>query len=195
MHSCMWHSLRLAPTITVIISNLLMRYYTQSTPSRKEKIYRNEWMNEMPQKCTCMPNVLVLFPKPERAYWSLTPQLDTVVLEVSLVKMLRLSEGYGDYIGPTICHHERGPMVTQDFTVAKLAILTWRYFYAKNQKIRSLFKPLITWVVIKNVDTSVTTQTSSWLAVLEPWIKAKVLLEAGIHVGCWQARSISYNFW
>ena len=28
-----------------------------------------------------------------------------------------------DYIGPNICHHEIGPMVTQDFTVAKLAIL------------------------------------------------------------------------
>ena len=137
---------------------------------------------------------LALLSKPERTYWSLTPQLDTVVMGVSLVKMLRL-RGYRDYIGPNICHHKRGPMVTQDFTVAKLAILAWRYFYSKNQKIRPLFKPLITWVMIKNVDTSVTTQTSSWLAVLEPWIKAKVLLEAGLHVGCWQARSISYNFW
>ena len=36
--------------------------------------------------------------------------------------------------------------------------------------------------MIKNVDTSVTTQSSSSLAALEPCIKAKVLLEAGLQV-------------
>ena len=32
----------------------------------------------------------------------------------------------GEDTGPNICHHEMGPMVTQDFTVPKLPILTWR---------------------------------------------------------------------
>ena len=44
-------------------------------------------MNEKPQKCTCMPNILS---KPERTCWSLIPQLDTVVIEISLVKALNL---------------------------------------------------------------------------------------------------------
>ena len=35
------------------------------------------------------------------------------------------------------------------------------------------FKALLTWVMIKNVDTSATTQTSFQLATLEPCIKAK----------------------
>ena len=28
----------------------------------------------------CIPNVLVCLSKPERTYWSLTPQLDTVII-------------------------------------------------------------------------------------------------------------------
>ena len=44
----------------------------------------NEWMLRKPQKCTCM----AFFPDPERTSWSLTPQLDTVIIEVSSVKGL-----------------------------------------------------------------------------------------------------------
>ena len=39
------------------------------------------------------------------------PQLDTVVIEVSLVKVLRLKVIYGDYTRPNTCHHKI-PMVT-----------------------------------------------------------------------------------
>ena len=42
---------------------------------------------EKPQKCMCMSNVLS---KPERTSESLTPQLDTVITEVSTVKGLSL---------------------------------------------------------------------------------------------------------
>ena len=30
----------------------------------------------------CMPNVLACLSKPEKTYWSLTPQLDVVIIEV-----------------------------------------------------------------------------------------------------------------
>ena len=47
--------------------------------------------------------------------------------------------------------------MTQDFTLAKLAILTWRYLYLLKMRICDFFKALLTWVMTKNVDTSVTT--------------------------------------
>ena len=51
----------------------------------------NEWMNEWKAtKCMCMSNVLACLSKPERTYWSLTPQLDTVIIEESSVKVLSL---------------------------------------------------------------------------------------------------------
>ena len=53
-------------------------------PKWKEK---QKYSNEKPQKCMCTSNVLAFLSKPER---SLIPQLDTVVIEVSLVKALRL---------------------------------------------------------------------------------------------------------
>ena len=36
-------------------------------------------MNEKPQQCMCKPNVSVFLSQPERTYWSLIPQLETVV--------------------------------------------------------------------------------------------------------------------
>ena len=77
-------------------------------------------------------------------------------------------------MGPYICHQGIGPTVTQDFTVTKLAILTWRYLHLLKMRICNSFKPLLTWVLIKNVDTAVTKQISSWLATLELCKKAKV---------------------
>ena len=38
----------------------------------------------------CMSNVSAFFSKPERISWSLTPQLDTFIFEVSSVKELSL---------------------------------------------------------------------------------------------------------
>ena len=40
-------------------------------------------MLRKPQKCMCMSNVLAFFSMPE---WTLTLQLDTVIIEVSSVK-------------------------------------------------------------------------------------------------------------
>ena len=63
-------------------------------------------------------------------------------------------------------------------TVVKLAILAWRYLHLPKMRICN-FKPLLTWGMIKNVDTSVTTQISVWHAAQEP---------------CINGRSFSYNF-
>jgi len=46
---------------------------------------------EKPQKCTCMSNVLgFFFQAYKRASWSLTPQLDTVIIQVFSVRELSL---------------------------------------------------------------------------------------------------------
>ena len=96
-----------------------------------------------------MPNILACYSKPERAYWSLTPQLDTVIIEESSMKVLSLrSNPWRLYR----TKHEMGPMVTQDFTAPKLPILAWRYLQLL--KMRGFFKPLLTWVM---VDTSAAT--------------------------------------
>ena len=72
--------------------------------------------------------VLVFFAQPERIYWSLTPELETVVIEVSTVQALMLRANPQRWHGaihlPYICYQGIGPTVTQDFTVTKLAILT-----------------------------------------------------------------------
>ena len=48
-------------------------------------------MNEKPQKqkCMCMYSVLAFLSKPKRTYYILTPQLETVIIEVSTVQVLR----------------------------------------------------------------------------------------------------------
>ena len=46
-------------------------------------------MNEKAQNCTCMPNVLAFLSQSERTYRGLTPQLETVITEVSTVQALR----------------------------------------------------------------------------------------------------------
>ena len=45
-------------------------------------------MNEKPQEC--MPNVVVFLSQLERTYWSLTPQLETAISEVSTMQAQRL---------------------------------------------------------------------------------------------------------
>ena len=91
--------------------------------------------------------------QPERTYWSLTQQLDTVVIEIS-VQVLRLRANPQRLQGPNICHPMT--MVTQDFKVTKLAILiNMKVFtFVKDEKMRFL-KPLLTWVMNKNVHLTV----------------------------------------
>ena len=64
--------------------NLDVMHYTASGKRNKNIV-----MNEKLQKCICKSNVLAFLFKPERTYWSWTLQLDTVVIEVSSVKVLR----------------------------------------------------------------------------------------------------------
>jgi len=54
----------------------------------------------------------------------LTPQLDTVIIQVSSVKELSLRQYTRTIQGQTFAINKIGPMVMQDFTLAKLASLT-----------------------------------------------------------------------
>ena len=69
-----------------------------------------------------MPNVLAFLSQPERAYGSLTPQLEAV--KVSTLQVQKLRTNSWQLHGIKHCHQKIRPMVTQDFTVAKLASLT-----------------------------------------------------------------------
>ena len=69
-----------------------------------------------------MSNVLAFLSKHEKTYGSLTPQLNTVIIDVSSVHVLSLrGNPWRLYMTK---YHKMGPMVTQDFTVPKLGILT-----------------------------------------------------------------------
>ena len=69
----------------------------------------------------CIPNVIACLRELTEV---VTPQLDAVIIEESSGIALSLRGIiHGDYTGPNICHHKMGPMVTRDFTVAKLPIL------------------------------------------------------------------------
>ena len=70
-----------------------------------------------------MSNVLAFLSQPERTYGSLTPQLETVIIEGSSVRLLRLrANPLAIAQGHTFaCHQLIG---STDFTVPKLAILT-----------------------------------------------------------------------
>ena len=72
----------------VMLITFHITLFKSYTPSGKKNI--NIVMNELMKshkKCTCISNVLAFLSKPERSF---TPQLDTVVIEVSLVKALRV---------------------------------------------------------------------------------------------------------
>ena len=80
------HSYNSSGCFVVLFGGILFQTLeTILTPQLERKAYIV--MNEKPQKCMCMLNVLS---KPERTCWSLIPQLDTVVIEISLVKALNL---------------------------------------------------------------------------------------------------------
>ena len=140
-------------------------FMEQITPMWKEKS-RNEWMNEKPQKCTCMSNIFCILSQSERTYWSLIPQLETVIIKVSTVQALRLRPN-SRRLHRT--KHLNWTYGDTGFKVVKLAILIWRYLH-----LLEYGKPLLAWVPIKNVNTSVSTQTACQLTVLEPFIKDKV---------------------
>ena len=64
---------------------------------------------------------LAVLSQPRRTHLSLMPQLESIVIEVVMVQVLRLR---GHCMVPNICHQQMGPMIKQDFTITKSAILT-----------------------------------------------------------------------
>ena len=50
----------------------------------------NEWMNEKPQRCMCVSNILPFLSKPEKITEVWHHSLKTVIIEVSTVQALRL---------------------------------------------------------------------------------------------------------
>ena len=59
-------------------------------------------------------------------YSSLIVQLEVVIIEMPTLQARRLRT-QGNYTGPNICYQWIWPVVTQDFSMAKLIILAWRY--------------------------------------------------------------------
>ena len=124
-------------------------------PKWKEK---QKYSNEKPPKCMCMPKVS--FP-----VWDDLLKFDTTAWNsyhwsiycASTKTEPELIHSY--CTGPYICHHEMGPMhgdtgfYSAQTILKNMEVVT----FAKDENIRFFFKPLLTWVMIKNVDTSVTT--------------------------------------
>ena len=85
----------------------------------------------------------LLYSKLERTSPSLTPQLDTVIIEVSSVKGLSLR-------GNTLRLYRAKHLPLMNWcTLAKLGILTWKYSHLLKMRIWNFFKPLLTWVMTK----------------------------------------------
>ena len=90
---------------------------------KEKNIYSNEWMNEKSQKMHMHVS------QPKRIYWSLTPQLETVIIQVSTVQALSLrTNPQLDCTGSYICYQWIGPMLTL-FYSGLTSILTWRCLY------------------------------------------------------------------
>ena len=93
------------------------------------------------------------FSKPETTSWSLTPQLDTEIIEVSLVKGLSL---------------RANPL--RLYSAKHLPLMNWTYGDTdkdEDENMQFFFKPLLTCVMTKSDLPSVTTQIfpmtcSSW---------------------------------
>ena len=125
---------------------------------------------EKSQKCMCVSN---FFSKPERTSWCLTPQLDTVIIEVSVkglslrVNRLRL---YRAKHFPLInwTYRDTG------FYIGLISYLNMKVLiFDKDENMLIFFKPLLTWFMTKSVFPSVTSQTfpttwSSW-AMYKDW--------------------------
>ena len=124
-------------------------------PKWKEKNeWMNEWRNENPQKCMCIPNVS--FPA-----WKDLLKFDTTAWNSSHWSIYCASAKVKSYsttiaLGYTFVINELD-LQWHDFTVAILAILS---LYLLKMRIWDFFKPLLTWVMIKHVDTSVTDHTN-----------------------------------
>ena len=93
--------------------------------------------------CTCL--LFPLFsPRLTDPIQTLTRQLEAVFIEVSMVQLLRLRTNPQWVHEVNVCYPQKWPTVTQDFTMAKVAILTWRYMYLQSLGLCSLFQPLLT---------------------------------------------------
>ena len=128
----------------------------------------NEWMKSHRSACASS--------KPQRTYWSLIPQLETVI-EVSTVQVLRWR------VNPWRLHGAKF-LPSMNLYGGQTSYLNMNVLTIVKMRIWAFFKPLLAWSMIKNVDTSVTTQTSSRLAALEPCIKTRVLLDSLVRCLC-----------
>ena len=101
-------------------------------------------MNEKPQKCMCMPHVLSRLSKPERTYGSLTTQLDTVIIEESLVKVLSLRGNPWRLYRAKHLPSRNGTYGDTGFYSAQTTYLSMKVLtFTKNETIR-FFEPLVT---------------------------------------------------
>ena len=164
MHAWGWYESEGTKPHPSIFPTRVTTTVMQITPQveRKKYIVNNEWMNEWmnakPPKYMCMSNVLACLSQPERTYWSLTPQLDTVIIEESSVKALSLRGNPWRLCRAKHLPSQNGTYGDTGFYSAQTTYLSMKVLtFAKNENIRFFFKLLLTWVMIKNVDTSVTT--------------------------------------
>ena len=111
----------------------LLTEFCHYTPSGKKN---KKWMLRKATKVHVSVQCFSLFSKLERTSWSLTSQLDTVIIEVSSVKGLSLR---GNTLRLYSAKHL--PLINWTYgdTLAKLAILTWRYLYLLKMRICYFF--------------------------------------------------------
>ena len=105
--------------------------------------------NEKPQKCTWLSNVLAFLSEPERTYWSLTPLLDIVVIEKSLVKTLRLRGNPWRLYRPEHLPSQNWTYDDTGLYSDRASYLSMKVHLLKMRKLK-FFKPLLPWSMVKN---------------------------------------------
>ena len=78
---------------------------------------------EKPYEWLHMHTISDILSQANRAYSTLSRKLEAV----STVQVLRLRTTSQEWTRQNVCHPQKWPTVIQDFTMAKLSILTWMY--------------------------------------------------------------------
>ena len=82
-----------------------------------------EWMSRKAIGCLHMHTISAILSQANRAHSTLSRKLEAV----STVQVLRLRTTSQEWTRQNVCHPQKWPTVIQDFTMAKLSILTWMY--------------------------------------------------------------------
>ena len=154
----------------------------KNTTPQVEKGKVNKCMMKSHKSACACP---IFLSQPERTYWSLTPQLETAVIEVSTVQVLRPKAN------PQRLHEAKHlPSINwiyshTGFYSGQASCLNMKVLTCAKDVIMHIFiKPLPTWVMIKML-------TLRWLHKLYPdlqlCIKAKVGVQCKLYL-------FSYNF-